>query len=509
MDVDILLSTINARYIHSAFGLRYLMANLGPLQERAQVIEWTIKDQPTRMMEDVMERMPRILGVGVYIWNLEVATRFVTAIKRLLPELIVVLGGPEVSYEWQELEIVEAADYLVTGEADLAFARLCEQILAGTPPPTSVITSPLPSVPSLAMPYSFYKDEDLAHRVIYVELSRGCPFQCEFCLSSLDIPVRKFEIKAFLHEMERLYQAGVQQFKFVDRTFNLNIRLSQQILDFFYERMRPGLFLHFEMIPDRFPEALRESVKRFPPGSLQFEVGIQTFNEEVAERINRKQDNTKIDENLQFLREQTGVHVHADLIVGLPGEDLRSFGKGFDHLLSLRPQEIQVGILKRLRGTPIARHSEEWEMLFNPNPPYEIMQTQQVDFAEIQQMKRFSQLWDRYANSGNFVNTLPLLWTEKSPFESFWAFSLWVVGRLGKSHSISLTRLMEQLFVYLTEQKGADQRELAVLLWEDYTRGGSLKIPSFLKPYLDLKAIAAQRKNNAKAPARQARHMGT
>src|SRR6185312_9197727 len=175
------------------------------------------------------------------------------------------------------------------------------------------------------LPYHLYTPQDIAHRVIYVEASRGCPFRCEFCLSSLDVPVRNVPLDAFLSQLHRLLDRGVRQFKFVDRTFNLNLNISRPILQFFHERYEPGMFLHFEMIPDRLPEALRDPIRKFPPGALQFEVGIQTFNEEVAARISRRQDNARLSDNLRFLREQTGVHVHADLIVGLPGETIESF----------------------------------------------------------------------------------------------------------------------------------------------------------------------------------------
>ncbi len=220
--------------------------------------------------------------------------------------------------------------------------------------------------------------------MIYVEASRGCPFSCEFCLSSLDVPVRNVPLAPFLAEMQRLLDRGVSQFKFVDRTFNLNLNVSRSILQFFLERYRPGLFLHFEMIPDRLPEPLRELIRQFPPGALQFEVGIQTFDEQVAQRISRRQDNQKLAENLRFLREETGVHVHADLIVGLPGETLESFAAGFDRLVALGPQEIQVGLLKRLRGTPIVRHDSPngpWSTARTPLP-YEVLQTRGHRFSQ-------------------------------------------------------------------------------------------------------------------------------
>ena len=224
----------------------------------------------------------------------------------------------------------------------------------------------------------------MAHRVIYIEASRGCPFTCEFCLSSLDVPVRQFPLDPLLAAADKLLERGVRQFKFVDRTFNLNIAASRRILEFFLERQRPGLFVHFEMIPDRLPEALREVIAKFPPGALQFEVGIQTFDEAVSSNISRRQDYGRLADNLRFLREQTGVHVHADLIAGLPGETLESFAAGFDRLVAMGPQEIQVGILKRLRGTPIVRHDQAWEMVYSAHPPYEILRNKLLDFATMQ-----------------------------------------------------------------------------------------------------------------------------
>ena len=252
----------------------------------------------------------------------------------------------------------------------------------------------------------------MAHRLIYVEASRGCPFSCEFCLSSLDIPVRQAPLPALLSHLQRLLDRGVRQFKFVDRTFNLNLETARTILEFLLERHQPGRFFHFEMVPDRLPDALRELIARFPAGALQFEVGVQTFNAEVAARISRRQDYARLEDNFRFLREQTGVHIHADLIVGLPGESLESFAAGFDRLIALGPHEIQVGILKRLRGTPIVRHDAEWQMVYSPHPPYEILQNRLIDFRQMQKLRRFARYWDLVGNSGNFVETTPLIWSE-------------------------------------------------------------------------------------------------
>jgi radical SAM superfamily enzyme YgiQ (UPF0313 family) len=485
---DIVLTTLNARYAHAAFGLRYLLANLGPLHNRAEIVEFEVTQRSVDVLEELLARDPRIIGLGVYIWNVEQATKLVAELKRVRPDIQVILGGPEVSYETDEQEIVRLADSVITGEGDLTFRQICEQLLDDKSeiqnPKSKIILADLPQFADLALPYDLYTADDIAHRVIYVEASRGCPYECEFCLSSLEVPVRQAPLDEFLAAMESLLARGVRQFKFVDRTFNLNIKTSRAILLFFLERYEPGVFLHFEMIPDRLPEALRELIARFPIGALQFEVGIQTFNEEVAELISRRQDNARVEENLRWLCDETGVHVHADLIVGLPGESTESFARGFDRLVGLGPQEIQVGMLKRLRGTPIVRHDEEWGMVYSPAAPYEILQTRLINYATMQRLRRFARYWDLVANSGNFVESAPLIWREGLPFESFLRFSDWLFAAGGRTNGIALKRLAELLFEYLTREAGCEERRAAEAIWNDYRRGGRSDRPEFLRPWL-------------------------
>jgi len=503
---DIVLTTLNAKYIHAAFGLRYLMANLGELQARACLVEFDINQRPLDIAEVLLAREPRIIGFGVYIWNVEETREVVSAIKRVRPEITIILGGPEVSYEWESQPIVELADYVITGEADLKFGEVCVQLLRGETPAGKIIPAELPDVARLALPYDIYNADDIAHRVIYVEASRGCPFTCEFCLSSLDIPVRQFPLERMLDALQRLINRGVKQFKFVDRTFNLNLNVSRALLQFFIERYEPGMFFHFEMVPDRLPEALREVIAKFPPGSLQFEVGIQTFNEEVGALIKRRQNYDRMEDNFRFLRAQPGVHIHADLIVGLPGETVESFGAGFDRLIALGPQEIQVGILKRLRGTPISRHDDEWQMIYSAHAPYEILQNKLIPFAEMQRLRRFAKYWDLVGNSGNFIETTPLIWRESAPFAEFLRFSDWLFERVARTDSIALTRLMDSLFQFLTQQRGLEPRLAAEALWRDYQRGGRRDKPSFLAPFLSDETNPLT-KATFTAPRRQARHI--
>jgi hypothetical protein len=226
----------------------------------------------------------------------------------------------------------------------------------------------------------------------------------------------------------------------------------------------------------------------------------------------------KLADNLTWLREHTGVHVHADLIVGLPGEDLQSFGQGFDRLVALRPQEIQVGMLKRLRGTPIMRHDAEWGMVYSPTPPYEILRTSSIDFATMQRLRRFSRYWDLIANSGNFIETPPLIWClipstrplpseardPESPFVSFLHLADWLFAQTGRQHGISLTHLSELLFRFLVEEKQLPANQVAAAIWADYQRVGRSDRPAFLN---DLVEPADTRKNRAVRGNRQLKHL--
>lgn len=505
----IVLATFNARYIHCAFGLRYLLANLGSLRSQTALLEFDLTAHPWDVAQKILQHNPVLLGLGVYIWNLSPSFHLVQLLKRLRPDLIIVLGGPQVSYEQDRQPICDLADYIIAGEADLAFAELARQLLDGQRPSEKILRPPPPALENIELPYAFYSDEDLRHRTVYVEASRGCPFSCEFCLSSLDIPVRYFPLDSFLAAMQQLLDRGLRRFKFVDRTFNLNLPVASAILEFFLRRYQPGLFLHFEIIPDRLPAELRSLIQRFPPGSLQFEVGIQTLDPQVAALISRRQDYQKTQENLLWLRTHTHVHIHSDLIVGLPGETLDSFARGFDTLVHWQPHEIQIELLKRLPGTPISRHDQAWAMLYDPSPPFEVLQTRSIDFLTMQRLRRFARFWDLIGNSGHFSCTLPLILAD-SPFHCFLALSDWLFQRLGRMHSIALVRLMELVFEYLTTVQHRDPAAVAAALIQDYQRLGRRDLPSFLRPYRqepDSAAPSSGSSASSTLPARQHPHV--
>ncbi|HMP74057.1 MAG TPA: DUF4080 domain-containing protein [Kiritimatiellia bacterium] len=504
----IVLTAVNARYSHPSFGLRYLLANLGDLQDQTTLLERDLRVTPLDLAEDILRHDPRIAGFGVYIWNVALVTETVLLLRRLRPDLLIVLGGPEVSHEIHDQPVCQAADYILPGEADLSFPQLCRDLLAGTPPPKGLIPSPPPDANLIALPYHLYTDEDIAHRVIYVEASRGCPFTCEFCLSSLDQHLNRFPLDRLLPAFQNLLDRGVKEFKFVDRTFNLSVPFSLQLLEFFLERYQPGMFLHFEMIPDRLPQPLREILSCYPRGALQFEVGIQTFNQDVAALISRRQNYQRTEENIRWLLEHTGAHIHADLILGLPGEDLHSIGRGFDRLLALRPQEIQVNLLKRLRGTPIIRHEQPYNLVYSPHPPYEILSTSLIDFPSMQRLRRFAKVWDLTGNSGNFIHTAPLLWSDgHSPFQRLMQWSHYLFESLGRTHAIPLDTLIEHLFTFLTQHLHLSPSDVAATLARDLQRTGRPDLPRLLRPHVpDWDASAQRTSAHTRRLKRQHRH---
>ena len=483
---DILLCTLNAKYIHSAFGLRYLYANLQELQSQACILEYTINDDLVQITEDLLSKAPKIIGFSVYIWNVEQTERLVAMVKKLAPNCIVVLGGPEVSHEYNEQSIVTLADYVITGEGETAFVELCRAILQQTPRTNKILFGGLPEVSQLQLPYQFYSDTDIAHRVIYVEASRGCPFKCQFCLSSLDTKVRDFPLEKFLQEMQTLLDRGARHFKFVDRTFNLKVKTSTAILQFFLDNIPiyPDIFLHFEMVPDRFPTELQAYVQQFPLGSMQFEIGIQTFNVDVASRIERRQDYPAVDRNIQFLQ-QTGVHLHTDLIIGLPGEDMESFATGFNHLLSLGVEEIQVGILKRLRGTKIAMHTTDFQQIYTAQPPYEVLANSHIPFMEMNRLKRFARYWTIIGNSGRFQQSLSHFTKQASPFHAFLQFSDWLFTTCNRTNNISYNNMLQYIGRYWSIEH---QTDVYASLIQDYQQNtGKNHIPKFLDPKFDPK----------------------
>jgi radical SAM superfamily enzyme YgiQ (UPF0313 family) len=468
---------------------------LGSLKEQCEILEFALRQPLKDKVDPILAAQPRILGLSVSIWNHLATIEMLKALeeewleKRGDEELrqrpVVVLGGPEVSWLPEDAEIFRHADFVIRGEGEESFRTLCQEILCGdhrrnkTARATFINrASATVNLNEIDLPYRLYTDEDLQRKLVYVEASRGCPFACEFCQGSIRPQgsiepsggrrkVREFPLEPFLSEMESLIDRGGRTFKFLDRTFNLDTDRSVRIMDFFHEKIETRsassekpICVHFEMVPSLFPKVLRESLRRFPPGTLRLELGIQTLNPETTLLVNlprnsKSAEKTEELETLRFLRAETNAIIHADLIAGLPGEGLGSFGDGFDRLWealsdaglpSDRPFEIQLGILKRLPGTIIARHDETHKMRYSPEPPYEVIKTGALTAAELARLKNFARFWETIVNRNPFPDLLPALLPPGEPvFRRFLNLSDKLLKILGKNWGIDRTELRARI----------------------------------------------------------------
>ena len=473
----ILLVSFNARYEHTSLGLRCLMANMGALSPECALKEFTLDSSPETALEDALSFNPQIIGLGVYIWNVELCLKFARELKALRPEIALVCGGPEISHvkyagkTSYSSQLAEISDYVICGEGENAFRELCRAVLYGNKPENKFIYSEPVNLAEIKTPYHLCSDEDIENRLVYIEASRGCPFGCEFCLSSLDKKVRYFPLGDLFENLKKLLGRGLLAFKFTDRSFNLDEERAEKILRFFLENYRPGLFLHFEIVPDKMPEKLFPVLAEFPPGTVQLEAGIQTFSPAVAKRISRRQDNALLERNIRRILSETGCYIHADLVAGLPGETLHSFAEGFDRLYRLGVHEIQAGILKLLSGAPIARYMAAYGMKYSPLPPYEIRETSSISFADMRRTRRFSRYWDIIANSGTFRRAAQIICggqgNSESPFWRFMRLSDALYAATHQTHSISRARLRNFILEWLINEEKMPEASAKRIMEQD------------------------------------------
>ena len=489
MTTEVLLATINARYQHASLGLRYLFANAGDLQDRMAIVE-LVGGRPTEELAGrLLAHRPRVVALGVYIWNVVQTTDLVRHIRRVEPGVAIVLGGPEVSHEADLQPICALADHVVQGPGDISFPKLVRGLLDGPRPLMRIIPGEQPDLAALALPYRHYTDRDLRERFIYVEASRGCPFKCEFCLSALDKTAWPFPLDRFLAEMATLHARGARRFKFVDRTFNLKPATSLAIMDFFLDRIEraPGdpCFAHFELVPDHLPDSLKAAIPRFPAGTLQFEIGIQSFDPTVQALISRRQDNERAEANLRWLLAHSSAHLHVDLIAGLPGETMDSFASGFDRLAAIGPHEIQVGILKRLRGAPIVRHERAGRLHFAPQAPYEVIETDTMSAEELTSIRLLARFHDLIANGGRMPRLAGLV-MEGAPFRRMLALSRFLLDRFGRVHSIPLETLFDGVIDWLRQDCRRDEASLQQAALADYQGCGAKGRLAFMRRGLSI-----------------------
>jgi len=454
--INIVLTTINAKWIHPSLALRLLKANLGDLEPNCKIIEFNLRQPLHEKSEPLLAANPKILGISVSIWNHLATIELLEYLKKEWDNSggvkpVIVLGGPEVTHLPADAEIFKYADHIIRGEGETAFRELCERLLEKEI--TQKHREHEEEEKNLKNAYHLYTDEDIAKKLIYAESSRGCPFKCDFCQSALDEKIYEFPLEPFLNDMDTLIQRGVKTIKFLDRSFNTNIKRALKIINFFINKTEqsPAFTVHFEMVPSLFTDELIDALSRFPPGTLRLEIGIQTLDPEVCARINRSSNPEKELETLSLLIKKTNAIIHADLIAGLPGETFESFGEGFDKLwLALSGAgitringhlraEIQLGMLKQLPGTPISRHNEAYGMRFCALPPYEIEENVQINAVNMLRLKNFARFWAQIVDHG-------LLNPPKKPvFHNFLTLSDELYAHFGRNWGIDRGELLQKI----------------------------------------------------------------
>jgi radical SAM superfamily enzyme YgiQ (UPF0313 family) len=452
---QILLVSVNARYSHASYAIRTLRANLGALAPDTAYLETDLDVTPLQLAEQIAQRKPRIVGFSVYLWNRLLVEATVRILRVAQPEIICVAGGPELA-ENAEAPGVKLWDAKIFGEGENTFRKVCEAVLANDPlvpqPETLQYYHAVPEdLARLALPYDEYSDTDIAQRTIYAETSRGCPYSCSYCTSN-GTKLRLFPLTTLLPAFDKLWQRGVRKFKFLDRTFNAPVEHACAILDFFLPRVTPGTCLHFEINPDHLHPDVFTHMAAYPKGSLHLEVGLQTLNPDVAQRIGRSINTAHALENLRKLCQETGAVVHADLIFGLPGEDEASFAKGFNTVVeTCHAPEIQVNWLKGLPGTQIVREAAKFNLAFSAEPPYELLHSDVMDFETLCRIQRFARCWELVHNRGRFPKEVEALHARIAPdyYQGYMALTQRIFDVEEKFYAISAARLQSYLHEHL------------------------------------------------------------
>lgn len=431
----LVLATVNAGFVHPSHGLRCLAAALRRVGAPFALEEGTRREGMGALARRIARHGPDVVALSVSIWNHADSMELLPHLRSSLPRARIIIGGPEPTWLPAGHALLESADAVARGEADLGFPEMSAALLGGEGGREWSFEPP--DLDRVALPYDEYSEPDLARKFAYLESSRGCPYGCEFCLSSVQPDVRLFPLDALFPAWDALVDRGALRLKFIDRTFNLELGRSREILRFWRARMRPGMVMQVEIVPDRIQEELFPLIASFPAGSLRVEAGVQSYDRATLASISRSQDLDATDLNIGRLA-AAGAVVHADLIAGLPGEGLESFGRGLDRLRAAGPAEIQVGVLKRLPGAPIARHDEARAMRYSPDPPYEVLSTGAIPEADMDRLKRFAKYWELVVNRGRYPEIVAALAEPRGPiFEAFLSFSDFLWHRLGRTWGIA------------------------------------------------------------------------
>lgn len=418
--MNVVLSTLNSKFIHSSLALRYLKAYGEAHGQAYDIVEYTINMPVLHILSDITEHDIDVLGFACYIWNIEMTLHVVDMVKAVRPDIKIVLGGPEVSFTADELlERCPNIDYIVQGEGEEAFHALVTALQLGNDGLNPVIpgvrgrrdgsilgsleaveVSDLSSIP---FPYTEEDMDDLEHKIIYYESSRGCPFSCQYCLSGNKNTVRFFPQERTLEELQWFIDHGVKQVKFVDRTFNCAPHHHRPLMEFMRDSDTDMNF-HLEMEPELMTEWETNILCETPPGRIQIEVGVQSTHKTTLDAINRYNDWPYIQKSIRPIIQAGRTHVHMDLIVGLPHEDFKRFGQSFNDLFSLQPHALQIGFLKLLKGSGV-RRMREYKYVADPLAPYEVLSTHVLPYDDVRFLKYFEDVFERFYNSERFRTT--------------------------------------------------------------------------------------------------------
>lgn len=498
MKKSCLLVAVNAKYIHTNLAVRYLKAFCKPWYNNIQMQEHTINDNSDNVLKQIHKSGCEIYAFSCYIWNIDVVLKLSSSLKKINPQAVIVLGGPEVSFDSERLmEQHPFIDYIVRGEGEETLLELLQYLNGDLKEIDSILgvtyrkSTGIASNPERGLlksldviPFSYDDLDALDTKIIYYETSRGCPFNCQYCLSSTLHGVRFFSIDRIRYELKLFISRGVKQVKLVDRTFNCNKKHSLEIIRYIIELNGKTNF-HFEIAADLLDEEMISVLAMAPKDMFQFEIGVQSTNPEALKEISRATDLNKVKQNVKALQQAQNSHMHLDLIAGLPYEDLDSFRRSFDEVHELMPDMLQLGFLKLLKGSGIRERSVEYQIQYNDFNPYEVLSTKWISFDELSMLKEVEQLLELYYNSGRFKHSLKYIFDKHYPsyfgfykdFSDYWHSS----GLYAVSHSI---RELYNILCRFAEQQGIMSlalNELIKLDWLMFYGNGTM--PENLKRY--------------------------
>lgn len=482
-----IVTTLNAKYIHTCLALRYLKAYAEP-EFPVEIVEFTIKDPAMNIVTELFSKQPDVIGFSCYIWNIEETIPVINMLKKIAPEVTIVLGGPEVSYDTEYwMKRLPEVDAIVIGEGEATFKELLSTLKNGQDLENVkgiayrsngeiTFTHPREKLDLNEIPSPFRFEDDLPHlpkRITYVETSRGCPFSCQFCLSSIEMGVRYFDIERMKEELLFLMDHGAKTIKFVDRTFNIKRDYALEMFQFLIDNHREGCVFQFEITADIMrPEIIEFLNEHAPPGLFRFEIGVQSTNDETNRLIKRRQNFEKLANIVTMIKNGGKIVQHLDLIAGLPKEDYASFRKTFNDVFALKPEELQLGFLKLLRGTGLRIQAKEFGYIYMDHAPYEILGNDVLSFAEIAKIKQVEDVLNKYWNDHRMDFTIEYLIDRcfETPFDFFQSFGAFWEERGWARIGHQLEDLFVRLLAFLQHENIKELDIVLGLMKLDYLR---------------------------------------